>query len=517
LRPEERELFDAYLHMLSDHALGAEVVALIQAGNWAQGALAKVALGYVTNMEMIDDDYLRERATDIKDLCSRVLSYLQEKQKRTTVYPERCVLVSEELSAAMLAEVPKGRLVGVVSAKGSAHSHVAILARAMGLPAVMGVADLPFAELDQQELIVDGYNGRVYSNPSDELRERYQEIVREEVQLTEGLESIKDLPCETSDGHRVALWVNTGLMTDVLRSLERGAEGIGLFRTEVPFLLRESFPTEREQTDIYREQLEAFYPKKVTMRTLDIGGDKPLPYFPIKEDNPFLGWRGIRVSMDHPELFLGQVRAMLRASVNLHNLQILLPMISNVGEIDESIELIQRAHSELVEDGLDVRLPPIGVMIEVPAMAWQVDAIVRRADFVSVGSNDLTQYMLAVDRNNPRVSALFSTMHPAVLRVMKKIADDVHAAGKKLSVCGEMAGNPAASVLLMAMGYDILSMNATNLLKVKSVIRDITHAQALNMLNQALDLEDTQSVKAMMERELDAAGVGRLLRSSKTS
>jgi len=445
------------------------------------------------------------------------LFYLQEQQKKTLVYPQRCILVSEELSAAMLAEVPKHQLVGVVSAKGSAHAHVAILARAMGLPAVMGVIDLPFAELDQQELIIDGYNGKVFSNPSDALRERYQEIVREEVQLSEGLESIKDLPCETSDGKRVALWVNTGLMTDVLRSLERGAEGIGLFRTEVPFLLRDSFPTEREQTDIYRQQLEAFHPKKVTMRTLDIGGDKPLSYFPIKEDNPFLGWRGIRVSMDHPEIFLAQVRAMLRASVGLNNLQILLPMISTVLEVDESIGLIQRAHSELVEDGLDMELPPIGVMIEVPAMAWQVDILAKRSDFISVGSNDLTQYMLAVDRNNPRVSNLFSTMHPAVLRVMKKIADDVHAAGKHLSICGEMAGNPAAAVLLVAMGYDILSMNATNLLKVKSVIRNISSQQAQNMLERALQMEDTQSVKDMMEQELDSIGVGRLLRSSKTS
>jgi len=517
LRPEERELFDAYLHMLSDSALGAEVVALIEQGNWAQGALAEVALMHVSTMELIDDDYLRERATDIKDLCSRVLFYLQEQQKKTLVYPQRCILVSEELSAAMLAEVPKHQLVGVVSAKGSAHAHVAILARAMGLPAVMGVIDLPFAELDQQELIIDGYNGKVFSNPSDALRERYQEIVREEVQLSEGLESIKDLPCETSDGKRVALWVNTGLMTDVLRSLERGAEGIGLFRTEVPFLLRDSFPTEREQTDIYRQQLEAFHPKKVTMRTLDIGGDKPLSYFPIKEDNPFLGWRGIRVSMDHPEIFLAQVRAMLRASVGLNNLQILLPMISTVLEVDESIGLIQRAHSELVEDGLDMELPPIGVMIEVPAMAWQVDILAKRSDFISVGSNDLTQYMLAVDRNNPRVSNLFSTMHPAVLRVMKKIADDVHAAGKHLSICGEMAGNPAAAVLLVAMGYDILSMNATNLLKVKSVIRNISSQQAQNMLERALQMEDTQSVKDMMEQELDSIGVGRLLRSSKTS
>jgi phosphotransferase system, enzyme I, PtsP len=517
LRPEERELFDAYLHMLSDNALGTEVVNLIQKGNWAQGALAQIALMHVNALEQIGDDYLRERATDIKDLCSRVLFYLQQKQKSTTSYPDRCILVSEELSAAMLAEVPKEKLIAVVSARGSAHAHVAILARAMGLPAVMGVTDLPFAELDSKQLIVDGYNGKVFTNPSNELRERYQEIVREEVQLTSELEMIKDLPCETKDGHRVQLWVNTGLMTDVLRSRERGAEGIGLFRTEVPFMLRERFPTESEQAEIYRQQLEAFHPKMVTMRTLDIGGDKPLPYFPIKEDNPFLGWRGIRVSMDHPELFLGQVRAMLRASEGLNNLQILLPMISNVKEIDTSIMLIRRAHRELFEEGHAVKLPPIGVMVEVPAMAYQIDAITKRADFVSVGSNDLTQYMLAVDRNNSRVSNLFSNLHPAVLRVMYKIATDVRAAGKSLSICGEMAGNPAAAVLLMAMGFEILSMNATNLLKVKSVIRNLTLDQALRLLDKALEQEDTESVKALIDEELHNAGVDKLLRSSRTS
>ena len=330
-------------------------------------------------------------------------------------------------------------------------------------------------------------------------------------------EALRGLPCETLDGHRMPLWVNTGLLTDVLRSRERGAEGIGLFRTEVPFMLRESFPTESEQTEIYREQLEAFHPKMVTMRTLDIGGDKPLPYFPIEEDNPFLGWRGIRVSMDHPELFLGQVRAMLRASDGLNNLQILLPMISHIGEIDTSCMLIRRAHRELYEEGYSVKLPPIGVMIEVPAMAWQVPEIVKRADFVSVGSNDLTQYMLAVDRNNPRVTNLFSHLHPAVLRVMYKIAQEVTASGKKLSICGEMAGSPAASVLLMAMGFNILSMNATNLLKVKSMIRDITLTQAKDLLNYALQQEDTESVKNLLENALHGAGTGRMLRAVRAS
>lgn len=517
LRPEERELFDAYLHMLSDNALGSEVIVHIKQGNWAQGSLARVARDHVRNLENIDDDYLKERATDIKDLCARVLFYLQEKEKENRQYPEHCVLVSEELSAAMLAEVPKNNLAGIVSSKGSGHSHVAILARAMGIPAAMGIRDLPFSELDGKEIIVDGYNGRVYSNPSEELRERYQEIVREEEQLSEGLEIIKDLPCETLDGHRVQLWVNTGLMTDVLRSLERGAEGIGLFRTEVPFLLRERFPTEREQTEIYRQQLEAFQPKMVTMRTLDIGGDKPLPYFPIKEENPFLGWRGIRVSMDHPEIFIAQVRAMIKASVGLNNLQILLPMISNMNEVDYSTRLIKRAHLELLEEGLDVKMPEIGVMIEIPALMYQIKLLATRVDFISVGSNDLSQYLLAIDRNNPRVSGIYSTLHPSVLRALKTIADDVNKEDLRLSICGEMAGNPGAAVLLMAMGYEVLSMNATSLLKVKSVIRNVTFQQAKDLLEKVLEQEDTEAVKALVDIELYNAGVDRLLRTSKNS
>ena len=517
LRPEERELFDAYLHMLSDNALGAEVIAHIKEGNWAQGALAKVARDHVRNLESMDDDYLRERATDIKDLCSRVLFYLQDQEQKNRKYPDNCVLVSEDLSAAMLAEVPKENLVGIVSSKGSGHSHVAILSRAMGIPAAMGIQDLPFSELDGKEIIVDGYNGRVYLNPSDELRDRFLEIVREEEQLSEGLESIKDLPCETLDGHRVELWVNTGLMTDVLRSRERGAEGIGLFRTEVPFLLRDRFPTEREQTGIYRQQLEAFKPKMVTMRTLDIGGDKPLPYFPIKEENPFLGWRGIRVSMDHHEIFIGQVRAMMKASVGLNNLQIMLPMISNMNEVDYSTRLIKRAHQELLEEGLQVVKPNIGVMIEIPALMYQVKSLATRVDFISVGTNDLSQYLLAIDRNNPRVSALYSTMHPSVLRALKILADEVHESSLRVSVCGEMAGNPGAAVLLMAMGYDVLSMNATSLLKVKSVVRNVTFQQARDLLEKVLAEEDTEAVKALVDIELYNAGVDRLLRTSRNS
>src|SRR5690606_38526231 len=222
-------------------------------------------------------------------------------------------------------------------------------------------------KLDGRLVIVDGYNGNVYSNPSEQLMARYREVIKEEEQLVRGLEGMIDLPCVTPDEHRLKLWVNTGLMSDVVRSLDHGAEGIGLFRTEVPFLLSERFPSEDEQAAIYREQLVAFAPKKVTMRTLDVGGDKALPYFPIEEANPFLGWRGIRVTLDHPEIFMAQVRAMLRASEGLNNLQIMLPMVSNLDDVNRAQEMIKRALRELQEEGHDLVMPPVGVMVELPA------------------------------------------------------------------------------------------------------------------------------------------------------
>ncbi|PCJ43656.1 MAG: phosphoenolpyruvate--protein phosphotransferase [SAR86 cluster bacterium] len=515
LRPEERELFDAYLHMLSDQALGNEVVAKIKEGSWAQGALASVALEHVNSMELIDDDYLRERATDIKDLCSRVLFYLQDKQQKTMVYPDHCILVCEELSAAMLADVPKEKLAGILSAKGSGHSHVAILARGMGVPAVMGVIDIPLSEFDGKQLIIDGYNGKVYGNPSEELLARFQEMLDEQVQLSEELEAIKDLPAETLDKHRIELWVNIGMVTDSATAKKRGAEGIGLFRTEVPFLLKDRFPTEREQTDIYRPQLEAFRPNPVIMRTLDIGGDKALPYFKISEENPFLGWRGIRVSMDHPEIFISQVRAMMKASQGLDNLQIMLPMISNMAQVDYATHLIDRGYSELLEEGLNIQRPDIGVMIEVPAITYQMDALAKRVNFISVGTNDLVQYLLAVDRNNPRVANLFSVFHPSVLQVLNDIAKNAERVNLRYSVCGEMAGDPGAAILLMAMGYKVLSMNITALGRVKSVIRNVTMEQAKLLLAKAMQAEDSETVKSMIDMELYNAGVERLLRSAK--
>lgn len=511
LRKEERALFDVYLMMLEDAALGNEVRKIIRTGQWAQGALRQVVLDHVKRFELMDDAYLRERASDVRDLGRRLLAYLQEERKTSLVYPDNTILVSEELSPAMLGEVPEGKLVGLISVTGSGNSHVAIFARAMGIPTVMGVVDLPYSKIDGIKLIVDGYHGEVFTNPSELLSKQYAEVVEEERQLTEGLDALRALPCETLDGHRMPLWVNTGLLADVARAQQRGAEGVGLYRTEVPFMINERFPSEKEQLATYREQLQAFHPLPVTMRTLDIGGDKALSYFPIKEQNPFLGWRGIRVTLDHPEIFLVQTRAMLKASEGLNNLRILLPMISGIQELEEALHLIHRAWGEVRDEGIDVPLPPIGMMIEIPAAVYQTRELARQVDFLSVGSNDLTQYLLAVDRNNPRVADLYDFLHPAVLQALQKVVNDAHLEGKPVSICGEMAGDPAAAVLLLAMGFDSLSMNATNLPKVKWLLRQITQSKARELLGQVMTMDNPHLIYSTLHLALRNLGLGRVI------
>ncbi|RPT96548.1 phosphoenolpyruvate--protein phosphotransferase [Pseudomonas aeruginosa] len=516
LRKEERALFDVYLMMLDDASIGNEVKRIIRTGQWAQGALRQVVMEHVQRFELMDDAYLRERASDVKDIGRRLLAYLQEERKQNLTYPEQTIIVSEELSPAMLGEVPEGRLVGLVSVLGSGNSHVAILARAMGIPTVMGAVDLPYSKVDGIDLIVDGYHGEVYTNPSAELVRQYSDVVAEERELSKGLAALRELPCETLDGHRMPLWVNTGLLADVARAQERGAEGVGLYRTEVPFMINDRFPSEKEQLAIYREQLSAFHPLPVTMRTLDIGGDKALSYFPIKEDNPFLGWRGIRVTLDHPEIFLVQTRAMLKASEGLDNLRILLPMISGTHELEEALHLIHRAWGEVRDEGVDIAMPPIGMMVEIPAAVYQTRELARQVDFLSVGSNDLTQYLLAVDRNNPRVADLYDYLHPAVLHALKKVVDDAHLEGKPVSICGEMAGDPAAAVLLMAMGFDSLSMNATNLPKVKWLLRQITLDKARDLLGQLLTFDNPQVIHSSLHLALRNLGLGRVINPAAT-
>lgn len=511
----ENVIFEAYSRILDSRTLINEVIALIKEGQWAQGALKQVIKKHVLQFESLDDPYLRERAADFRDLGRRILSHIQSSERQEHEFPENTILVSEEVTATTLMEVPEGHLKGVISGSGSANSHVAILARALGLPAVMGVTGALLDQLAGKETIVDGYNGQIYLSPSAAVKQEFQVLMDEEQELDDQLESLRDLPAETEDNHSLALFINTGLAIEGGLSLSVGAEGVGLYRTELPFMIRDRFPSEEEQRIMYRQLLSTFAPRPVVMRTLDIGGDKTLPYYKIVEENPFLGWRGIRVTLDHPEIFLQQVRAMLQASEELNNVSIMLPMITSVKEVEASIRLINQAHEELQSEGFNIEKPPIGLMIEVPAAVYQAYEFAKRVDFLSVGSNDLIQYLLAVDRNNPRVAALYDGFHPAVLQAMMQVVKAGHKAGKPVSICGEMAGDPIAVVLLLAMGFDTLSMNARSLPRVKWVVRSFKLENAKALLDEVLDMDDPKEVRLHLEVALEEAGLGGLIRAGR--
>jgi len=512
LSAEDMALFDAWRLMLESDTLIDGTLTRIRAGNWAPGALRATIAEHARVFDAMEDAYLRERGTDVRDLGRCILTRLQNLTAAPIQYPLKTILVGEEISAMQIADVPRERFVGMVSTGGSGSSHVAILARGMGVPAAMGVADLPVGRVEGRDMVVDGYRGRVYVAPGPAVRAEYQRMAEDDRAMTHELQSLRHLPAETTDGYLLPLYLNTGLVSESRPLGIEESAGVGLYRTELPFIVRDSFPSEAAQMSNYRRVLELFAPRPVTIRTLDIGGDKPLPYFPMHEANPFLGWRGIRITLDHPEIFITQIRAILRAAIGLDNLQLLFPMISTVGEIDESLTLVQRAHDELLEEGYQVTMPPIGAMIEVPAAVYQSEAIARRVDFLSVGTNDLTQYLLAVDRNNPHVAKLFDDLHPAVLRALMQVLVGARVHGREVSICGEMAGDPMASILLLGMGVNSLSMGASSLLRVKRVIRSISRGRAREVLKAALQCEDAASVRRLLFNTLDTLGLAGLVR-----
>lgn len=515
LPPEEYAIFDAYLRLLDSNSMGKEVNEEIEKGIWSEAAIRNVIRRHAKAFEAVEDAYLSERVADLKDIGVRLLKHLQKNPKESAAHPNDTILVGEEITAAHLAEVPREKLAGVVSMRGSNSSHVAIVARAMDIPIVLGAEDLPLQKLSNQKMIVDGYSGQVYVSPSEATLNEYYGLLNEEQELRTDLAKLKDLPAETPDGYGIHLYVNAGLLADISVPLASGAEGVGLYRTEIPFMSHDRFPTEEQQRIIYRQVLEGFQSKPVTIRTLDMGGDKPLSYFSVTEENPFLGWRGIRVSLDHPEIFLIQLRAMLKASEGLDNLKIMFPMVTHVHEVEEALVFLNRAYDEVRSEGINIHKPKVGVMIEVPSAVYQAREIARLVDFVSVGSNDLTQYLLAVDRNNPRVANIFDSLHPAVIRALKAIVDAVHAEKKVVNICGEMAGEPLSAILLIAMGYDGLSMNTTSLARVKWVIRNFTMFKAREICDKVLTMNSANDIRHYVATALKDAGLGGLVRAGK--
>lgn len=508
----DRALLDAYALLLGSDNLVNGTLDKIYAGNWAPGALRSTILEYAHIFTEMDDPYLKERSADILDLGQRLLNRLQLEQVVNRCYPENTILMGEEISVSQFLEVPPEYLKGIVSARGTGTSHVALLARGLAVPAVFGINNLPLGRIHGREVAVDGYTMRACIQPSTILRQAYLKLIAQEIEQSRSLQHLKNLPAETIDGYHLKLYANSGLFADIAVARNSGVEGVGLYRSELHFFLRDYFPGEEEQYSIYSRILRIMQPYPVVLRTLDIGGDKSLPYFPITEKNPFLGWRGIRISLDQPDLFKLQLRAMLRASLHYSNLSILFPMISSVSELEDALYLLNCVHAELIDDGISVKIPRVGIMVEVPSAAYQIDILIRRVDFASIGTNDLTQYLLAVDRNNDRVAKLYDSLHPAVLATIRYVVDRIKAAGKPVSICGEMADDPAAVILLLAMGVDSLSMNLGSILKIKWMVRSIHHTAAKELLSEVMNFEDAATIRKYTNNFLDKYGLSSLLR-----
>lgn len=515
LSEQTQTLFELYIQLLSPASLGDPVRALIRQGLSAEWALKTVVEDAIEKFRAMDDSYLRERAADLKDVALRVLQALTAADMSKPLPAGEIILIADDVTATMLAEVPRQQLKGVVSRRGSGHSHAAILARALGIPAVMGVGNLPLSALAERQLVIDGYTGRCFVDPEPALLAEYQRLMREEEVLSRDMLASATGPAVSTDGQPVELMINAGLSADADVASAQEADGIGLYRTEVPFMLASRFPGEEEQFRIYSHVLSRYPAKPVTLRTLDVGGDKPLPYLPIEEDNPFLGWRGIRMTLDQPDIFLIQLKAMLRAHQQHGNLRILLPMVASVAEVDEALRLIRQAHHELCEQGEPFALPALGAMLEVPAALYLLPALAQRVQFVSVGSNDLTQYLLAVDRNNPRVADLFSPFHPAVVQALAAIEQQCRQLALPVSVCGEMAGEVMGMTLLLALGYRQLSMSVSQLPRAKHIIRQVSLQRLAELRQPLLACHDTDSLCWLLREPLSDAGLGQWLRSGR--
>lgn len=514
INKEALAIFDLFTHLLNDPMLRKDLKAQIQKGDRADWALRQVVESYSNRFARMSDVYLRERAQDIRELGQRLLFFLLNTETNQPKIDKPVILVVRELTASVLAALPKDKLLAVVSLEGAANSHAAILSRALGIPAVMGVS-INLRDLNGKKGIVDGYSGKLFISPSKTILSEYRALANEERELSRMVNDAIREPACTLDGARIELLLNAGLSADTSIAVNQGVDGVGLYRTEISFLLQHRFPSEEEQTQQYRHVLNTYPNQRVVMRTLDIGGDKPLPYLPIEEDNPFLGWRGIRFTLDHPDIFIIQLRAMLRASAESGNLSILLPMISGAKELDDALKFIYQAYQEVSQQDPRVVMPQIGIMLEVPSMLYLLPLIADKIDFVSVGTNDLTQYLLAVDRNNARVADVYESMHPAVVMALKQIQQICTTHQIPVCVCGELAGDPIGALLLIGLGYTTLSMNTSNVAKVKYLVRHSELAELTQLAEQALSQPYGREIYNMMLAYIEKHGFAGFVRAGK--
>ncbi|HTM58487.1 MAG TPA: phosphoenolpyruvate--protein phosphotransferase [Candidatus Udaeobacter sp.] len=505
LGEHEASIYDAHLLMLDDPELRRAVEEGIRRDRKPAGLIFRNTMSQIAGrLDKIEDEYLRERRADVLDVERRVLRHLLGRGPRGIEGPgEPSVLVAHDVPPSEIAMLDRDHIVGVVTEVGSRTSHFAIVARGRGIPAVVSARGVMQHVRTGDLGAVDGFVGRFELNPAAAERREFEERLDRSQKESHALRELHDLPAVTLDGHAVELGVNLELPGEVEGVLGSGADGVGLFRTEFFYLNRLELPTEDEQYAAYRSVAERIAPRPVIFRTMDLGGDKVASYLgTTHETNPFLGWRGIRFALQHPEVFRAQLRALYRASAHGRT-RVMFPMVSNLAELTRALELCRQAKGELDRAGqaYDPDLE-LGIMIETPSAVWMADVLARHADFFSIGTNDLTQYTLAMDRDNERLAHLYEPLEPAVLRSIHHTIESARAAGRWVGVCGEMAGDPRTAILLCGMGVDELSMSSFDLPRVKAAIRGMRQDEARALAQQALAMSSAQAVKELLNERL---------------
>ena len=505
LSEEELAVFDAHLMMASDPEFAAQIKAMIENESVnAEYAADVVANNTIAMFESMDNDYFRERAADVKDVTFRLKANLLGLLiPDLSLVDEDSVIVAHDLTpsdTAQLNEYAKG----FATAIGGRTSHSAIMARSLEIPAVVGCAGVLEACNHGDTIILDAISGEVFVNPDETMIKEYEVKAEAYRQEREALKVLKNAKSVTTDGHEVELAGNIGTPKDVEGVVNNGGEGVGLYRTEFLYMNSQEFPTEEEQFEAYKEVLEGMNGKKVVVRTLDIGGDKKLPYFTFPEEmNPFLGYRAIRLCLDRKDIFRTQLRALARASV-YGKLCIMFPMIATINEFREAKQVFMEEKAKLIAEGVEVADNiELGMMVEIPAAAVLADKFAEEADFFSIGTNDLVQYSMAADRMSEKVSYLYQPLNPSLLRLIKMTIDGAHKNGKWVGMCGEMAGDPTSVPVLLGLGLDEFSMSATSILQARKIVNSLNHKEMEELANKALECSTMQEVVELVESNLN--------------